>query len=138
MAERHFAAGGVIIKREIAGLKVLLIKDSYGHWTWPKGHTEEGETPEETAVREISEETGLEKLKVLELLGKQEYYYTLGGKRIFKTVHVFLVEAAGDEPLRVQAEEIEEARWFDPEEALDTIEYKGSRDLLEKGLDIYG
>jgi diadenosine hexaphosphate hydrolase (ATP-forming) len=137
MTERHFAAGGVIIKREGTGLKVLLIKDSYGHWTWPKGHTEEGETPEETAVREISEETGLKELKVLELLGKQEYYYTLEGKRIFKTVHVFLVEASGDEPFNVQTEEIEEARWFDPEEALDTIEYKGSKDLLEKGLDIY-
>jgi 8-oxo-dGTP pyrophosphatase MutT (NUDIX family) len=137
MVKRHFAAGGVIIKREGSLLKVLLIKDSYGHWTWPKGHVEEGETPEETALREIFEETGLKQIKILSLLGKQEYYYTLAGEEIFKTVHIFLVEETADEPLNIQTQEIEEGRWFAPEEALDTIEYKGSRDLLEKGLNIY-
>ena len=132
--QRQYASGGVVITKEDGETKVLLIKDSYGHWTWPKGHPEGDETPEEAALREISEETGLKKLKILELLGKQEYWFTFEGVKIFKTVHIFLVEADPDQTLSVQLEEIQEAKWFSPEEALKTIEYKGSRDLLEKAL----
>jgi len=134
MAERQFAAGGVVIKRENDELKVLLIKDSYGHWTWAKGHIEEGESPEEAAVREISEETGLSKVKIIGLLGKQEYYFTFNDKKIFKTVHVFLLNADVEEKIVVQTEEIQEAVWCSPEDALNTIEYEGSRALLEKGI----
>ena len=70
--ERQFAAGGVVIKKDMETLRVLLIEDSYGHWTWAKGHIEDGESPEQTAVREVSEETGLADLQILEKLGKQE------------------------------------------------------------------
>ncbi|MDP8299677.1 MAG: NUDIX domain-containing protein [Candidatus Tantalella remota] len=135
--EDQIAAGGVVVKKEDDRLSVLLIKDSYGHWTWPKGHAEAGETPVETAVREISEETGLTRLSVLEELGTQEYYFTLNDKKIFKTVHIFLVEASGDEELVIQTSEILEGEWFSPEVALETIEYEGSRGLLEKGINTY-
>ncbi len=137
MTENRYGAGGVVIKEEKGHAMVLLIKDSYGHWTWAKGHIEKGETPAETAVREISEETCLKKLEVVEELGKQEYYFMLHGKRIFKTVHIFLVKAFDGEGLLAQKSEIMEARWFGPEEALEKIEYKGSRDLLAKGIDVF-
>lgn len=137
MTENRYGAGGVVMKEEKGCARVLLIRDSYGHWTWAKGHIEKGETPAETAVREISEETGLKKLEVIEELGKQEYYFMLNGKRIFKTVHIFLVRAFDGEPLTAQRSEIMEARWFSPEEALGKIEYKGSHDLLAKGIDIF-
>ncbi len=117
--------------------EVLLIKDSYGRWTWAKGHIERGETPEEAAVREISEETGLKELKILEELGKQEYFFTLKGEKIFKTVHVFLVQASGDEKLDIQTSEIQDGKWYGPEEALEKIEYKDSAPLLEKGIEIF-
>ena len=135
--ERQFAAGGVIIKKEKNRPRVLLIKDSYGHWTWPKGHIEKGESPEQAAVREISEETGQSKIEVIERLGKQEYYFTLKGKKIFKTVYIFLVKAAAREKLKVQTSEIEAAKWFWADEALNTIEYKGSRSTLEKGIEAF-
>ncbi len=135
--EKQLAAGGVVVKKEDDALRVLLIKDSYGHWTWPKGHAEAGETPEETALREISEETGLTRLDVLEELGIQEYCFTLDDKKIVKTVHIFLVEASGDEELIIQTAEILEGKWLSPEEALETIEYEGSRELLEKGIKAY-
>jgi len=134
LAERQFAAGGVVIKKEEEKIHVLLVKDSYGHWTWPKGHIEKGETAEKAAMREISEETGLEETCIVEKLGEQEYYFTLKGKKIFKTVYIFLLEADPHEKLIVQKAEIREARWFPPEEALETIEYKGSKALLEKGI----
>ena len=119
------------------GAEVLLIKDSYGRWTWAKGHIEEGETPEEAAVREISEETGLKELKILKELGKQEYFFTLKGEKTFKTVHVFLVEASGGEELNIQISEIQEGKWYSPEDALDRIEYKDSKPLLKKGIEIF-
>lgn len=135
--ERQFAAGGVIIKEEGNRPRVLLIKDSYGHWTWPKGHIEKGESPEQAAVREISEETGQSKIEVIKRLGKQEYYFTLKGKKIFKTVYIFLVKASAREKLKVQTSEIEAAKWFWPDEALNTIEYKGARAMLKKGIEAF-
>ncbi|MBD3296438.1 MAG: NUDIX domain-containing protein [Candidatus Omnitrophica bacterium] len=132
--QKRTAAGGIVVTRDKDGVRVLLIKDSYGRWTWPKGHTEGDETPEETSVREVSEETGLEELKILSAVGKQEYWYTLEGQKIFKTVRIFLIEAAPGQDLSIQKEEIAEGKWFSPEEALEKIEYKGSRELLEKGL----
>ena len=132
--KKHYAAGGVVIKKENDGLKVLLIKDSYGHWTWPKGHIEENESPLEAAMRESSEETGLKEVRILEKLGTQEYYYTLEGYRIFKTVHIFLFGAEGDEKPVAQDSEIQDVCWLAADEALERIEYEGSRGLLEKGI----
>ena len=82
MTETQFSAGGVVIKPSGDGCEVLLIKDSYGHWTWAKGHIEQGETPQEAAAREITEETGLKTLEVLEEIGKQQYWFSLEGKYI--------------------------------------------------------
>jgi len=135
--EHQFAAGGVVVKKEEAALKVLLIKDSYGHWTWPKGHIEEGETSKEAAIREISEETGLVNLNLLEPVGEQEYEFTFNGNKIFKTVYIFLVEATGEEKLKAQTEEIQGAQWFNTEKALSMIEYEGSREILEKGIESF-
>jgi len=127
----------VVIKKDGDEIKILLIKDGYGHWIWPKGHIEPGEEPENTALREISEETGQHKLRVLEELGKQEYYFTLKGKKIFKTVHVFLIRSDGSEDLDIQTSEIQTGEWLSPEDALKRIEYKESRNLLKKGIEIF-
>jgi len=127
----------VIIKKEKGRPRVLLIKDSYGHWIWPKGHIEKGETSEEAALREISEETGLKKIRIEERLGKQQYFFTLQGKRIFKTVHMFLVKANAREKLVIQTSEIEKGRWFWAGDALKTIEYKGSKEFLKKGIRLF-
>ena len=134
---RQFAAGGVVIKRERARPKVLLIKDSYGRWTWAKGHIEKGESAESAAIREISEETGLKKLELVERLGKQEYFFTLKGTRIFKTVYVFLVKASAREKLCIQISEIEAGRWFWGEDAVKKVEYKGQAAFLKKALRIF-
>ncbi len=134
---RQFAAGGVVIKKERGRPRVLLIKDSYGRWTWPKGHIEKGESPCVAALREVKEETGQKNIEIIKELGKQEYYFTFKGKKIFKTVHVFLIEASGREKIVIQASEIQKAKWFWSEEALEKIEYKGSYALLRKGIRIF-
>lgn len=137
MTVREFSAGGIIIKRFKDDFRVLLIKDGYGRWTWPKGNIEKKETSQETAIREIKEEVGLRNIKVIDSIDLIKYFYKLKGELIFKTVSLFLVEAVGDESITPLKSEIQDANWFELDEALKTVEYKGARRLLQKAIDRY-
>lgn len=135
MRGKEFSSGGVIIKKYPDGLKVLLIKDGYGRWTWPKGNIEAGEKPEEAAIREIREETGLKNIEIIDKVTDIKYFYRLKGRLISKTVHLYLFEGRGEEELKVQRSEIEDAEWLSPEAALERVEYKGSKEVLKKAID---
>jgi 8-oxo-dGTP pyrophosphatase MutT (NUDIX family) len=128
--KREISAGGVVFNRELG--KVLLIKDSYGRWALPKGHIEKGESSEQAALREISEETGLKQLTAVAKLGQVKYFYNLKGENIFKMVVFFLVEAK-DTELKHEWE-IKDAKWFKPDDALETIEYANSKALMKKAV----
>ena len=134
MAKREFSAGGLVVKRERGRLKLLLIKDGYGKWTWPKGNVKKEESSEDTALREIGEETGLKQLRIIERLGKIDYFYRAPGGLIFKTVYLFLMATKGEEKLQIQTSEIQEAKWFTPGEAMKTVAYSGSKELLKKAI----
>ena len=134
--EKRIAAGGVVVRKAEDGIKVLLIKDSYGHWIWPKGHAEEGETVSETAIREVQEETGIKELVILQKVGQQEYIYPFEGIDILKIVYIFLMETS-QENLVIQTSEIDEGKWFSMEEAIDVIGYEGSNVILKNALDTY-
>src|SRR5438874_1591299 len=103
-----------------------------GVWALPKGKIDAGESPAETAVREVREETGVEG-RLVEKLGDVRYVYTAsckGGERIFKVVSFFLLRAgrgrigAIEEAMRV---EVAEARWLPLEEAPRLLPYGGPR-----------
>ncbi|KJJ85400.1 NUDIX hydrolase, core domain protein [Candidatus Omnitrophus magneticus] len=131
----QISAGGVIIKKTLTGnLEILLIKDKYGHWTWPKGHIEKGETLEETALREIEEETGVKNLLLISKLAVQKYIFTFNKKKIFKKVHLFLFHLLTDVKITPQASEIDDAKWFPAPDAINIIEYKGAKEILEKAV----
>ncbi|UCB57209.1 MAG: NUDIX hydrolase [Candidatus Omnitrophota bacterium] len=137
MAKREFSAGGIVFKKKDRGFEILLIKDSYGRWTWPKGKIDKGEKSLDAAVREIEEEVGLKDVDVLGRIGRTNYFYRLKGGLIFKTVFFFLMEAKGNEKLKIQKGEINDARWFKSSEALEKVEYKGAREMLEKAINMY-
>ncbi len=137
MAKREFSAGGIVFRRRGKGFKVLLIKDAYGRWTWPKGNIDTGEKSQDAAVREIKEEVGLENIRILAKIGRNNYFYRLKGDLIFKTVFFFLMEANSNEKLKVQKAEINDAHWFNPEDALKTLDYKGAKEMLEKAIKMY-
>jgi len=137
MANREFSSGGIVFRKKGRVVEVLLIKDSYGRWTWPKGHIDKDEKSPDAALREIREEVGLENVRILEKVGRTNYFFRLKGELIFKTVFFFLTEADPDEKLKVQQEEIKDARWFNPQEALKTVEYKGAKEILEKAINMY-
>ena len=128
--KREISAGGVVYNRKKK--KILLIKDSYGRWAFPKGLIEKGETTEQAALREVEEETGLKELKIVKKLGSIKYIYTLKGKRIFKIVTFFLMET---ERIRLKPQwEIQGAKWFEPRAALEKISYGNSISILRAAL----
>lgn len=134
-ASREVSAGGVVYRRTPAGSEFLLIRAN-GRWAFPKGNIEMGEKPEAAALREIAEETGLPpvRLRTMRALPPIEYAFQWQGRLVFKTVHNFLVEARADAPLSPQLSEIEEARWFGPEEARRTLSFKNSRETLDAAI----
>lgn len=134
-AVREYTAGGVVFRVKNGGLEFLLLQDVKGRWSIPKGHVESGETLEQTAVREIGEETGLNKIKIIDKLDKIHFFYRMNGKLIFMTTFVFLMEATEpDETLEPEKSEgIIDVSWFDEAAALRAIEYKATRVLVEEG-----
>lgn len=137
-AVREFTAGGMVYRRTgIDQVDILMIQDRLGRWTIPKGHVEEGESLEQTAEREIGEETGLTKLAIKDKLDKIHFFYRKEGKLIYMTTHVFLIEALGDTDALVpeDSEGIADVKWFTKDEALSLIEYKDTERLFNLGLE---
>ena len=136
-AVREYTAGGMVFRRTgVDQIDILMIQDLLGQWTIPKGHVEEGESLEQTATREIAEETGLDNLVIRDKLDKIHFFYRKEGKLIYMTTHVFLIEALGntDALIPEDSEGIVDAKWFPKDEALQLIEYKDTEKLFKMGL----
>ncbi len=130
------SAGGLVI--DATGTKGLLIgrkdlKDSKGErllWSLPKGHIEEGETPEQAAIREVCEETGIES-EISHALGVIDFWFMAGGKRIHKTVHHYLFKETGG-VLAPQITEVDDVGWFPLEEIVSMLAYPDEKKLIAK------
>ncbi len=132
---REPTSGGIIFRHDEKGdIEILLIQDTKDRWTIPKGHIEEGETAQQTAVREIGEEVGLFDIDVLGWLGKIHFRYRRIDRLVLMTTQIYLVRANGD-PNSIKKEEwMNGIKWFKFNEALDAIEYEdiGTLMLLAK------
>jgi 8-oxo-dGTP pyrophosphatase MutT (NUDIX family) len=121
--------GGVVVR----GGDVLVITPAGRRITGlPKGGPERGETPEQTATREVREETGIT-AKVREALGDVEYWYRRGGRRVFKTVHFFLFDFVSGSTAD-HDHEVDDARWIPLRDAAESLSYPGERALIERVL----
>ena len=113
--------------------QLLMIHDSYGRWTFPKGLIEEGESARDAALRELAEETGVAG-RILGELGAVRYFYTRSDKQIVrKQVWFYLVEAQSEE-LRPQVEEVADARWVTPHEAKQRLAYRNMHPVLGRAM----
>jgi len=97
-------------------------------WTLPKGTPLRNETTEETAVREVAEETGLE-VRITGPLSHIEYSFVQSGTRIHKTVHYFLMEPVGGD-LERHDHEFEQVRWIDFADAPTVLTFETERALV--------
>lgn len=121
------SCGAVVFRNENGQKKYLLIRNKRSaHWGFPKGHIEPGETNEETAIREVLEETGLH-INILPGFAKSSEY-TIQGK-IEKSVIIFLAETK-EIDYSLQVEEIEECGWFDFDSAMNILNYDNDKRIL--------
>ncbi|RLC61218.1 MAG: NUDIX hydrolase [Chloroflexota bacterium] len=132
----QLSAGGVVCRRNPAGqLEVVLIATQGGErWGLPKGLVEKGESLEETALREVREETGLE-AEILERLEPIEYWFWWdeeGQKvRYHKKVYFFLMAyRSGD--VAQHDFEVEDVRWFPIDQAIERASYRTEREVLQQ------
>jgi 8-oxo-dGTP pyrophosphatase MutT (NUDIX family) len=128
------SAGGLVIDRRGTGASAALIGrvDRRGRleWVLPKGHVEDGETPEQAAVREVREETGLH-ARVVSPLGEIDYWFVVGDRRVHKTVEHFLLEATGGD-LSTEDIEVAEVAWVRLAELPARLRYASERRLLDQ------
>lgn len=101
-------------------------------WGLPKGGVEPGETPPQTALREVAEETGMSGVVERELGSIDYWFYARDrGGRVHKTVHYFLVRATGG-TTEAHDHEVREARWVDVRDALRLMTYPNEREMVRK------
>jgi 8-oxo-dGTP pyrophosphatase MutT (NUDIX family) len=130
-ASEETSAGGVIFRRGEDGTRILLIKDAYRNWGFPKGHVEAGEDAAAAALREITEETGLAELINHGRIQDIDWFFRFRGKLIHKTCTFFLVESPSGEPQPQHDEGITATRWLSFDEAQRTLSYANARDVLK-------
>jgi 8-oxo-dGTP pyrophosphatase MutT (NUDIX family) len=133
-AKIELSAGGVIHRRTSEGVtEVLLIKDSYGNWGFPKGHVEAGESLEEAAVRECREETGLDRLELIGPIGTSDWYFRAGGALVHKFCDYFLITADPREQASPQTREgIQACVWLSLDKAESQVTYVNAGQILRR------
>ncbi|MDV6010993.1 NUDIX hydrolase [Haloechinothrix sp. LS1_15] len=130
------SAGGLVVDQDRTHVVLIGRLDRSGSllWSLPKGHIEEGESREQTAVREVKEETGIS-ARVLESLGTIDYWFVADRKRVHKTVHHFLLEATGGELSNADSE-VTDVAWVPFGELAGVLAYADERKLAAKAQEV--
>ena len=132
------SAGGIVVRFD-DGIPSLVVgarrrEPNIFTWTLPKGTPNDGETREQTALREVREETGLE-VRITDILESIEYWFIQRGTRIHKTVHYFLMEPVGGD-LERHDHEFDQVRWIRFDEAASLLTFETERALVGRAAEI--
>lgn len=128
------SAGGLVVNLSRGEAALIGRLDRRGTllWSLPKGHIEAGETAQQTAIREVHEETGIDGV-VLAELGSIDYWFVVENRRVHKTVHHFLLEATGGE-LSDEDVEVTEVAWVALGELDELLAYADERRLVRRAI----
>jgi len=127
------AAGGVVLRGSRDDLEVVIAgRDSDRTWVFPKGTPDRGETIEETALREVREESGLD-VEIVRPIGTIDYWFAVPGERVHKIVHFFLMRPCGGD-VSLHDHEYDEVRWVTVSEARRMLTYDTYRDMLDRAV----
>ena len=124
------SCGGVVFTRNNDEIRYVIIQHLGGHWGFPKGHMEPGETEENTALREIQEEIGIS-AKLIDGFRVEEQYPLPNKPGTTKMVVYFLAEYAGQE-ISNQKEELKAAYLLSYEEAVNQLTFEETKRILAK------
>lgn len=114
---------------------VLIVQHGAGHWSFPKGHPEPGENPQQVAARELQEETGLTVKRFLsETPLREQYQFMVKGERVYKTVTYFLAEVEGE--VIVQAAELRDAEWVPLNECAAHVTFPATKNLCKQTMEL--
>ena len=129
------SCGAVVFRNKNNNIQVLLIRHlNGGHWAFPKGHVEKGETEEQTALREILEETGL----AVELDNRYRQVVSYSPKKdVVKDVVYFVATASSDAATVAQEEEISQIVWVDMHKAADYVSFDNDKKVLLGAIEHY-
>ena len=122
--------GVIPLTKERGHWEVFLIQHQRGgYWGFPKGHAEKGETPEETAFRELKEETNLELVRYIRSEPfHEQYQFTMDGKRVSKRVSYYAAEVSGR--VELQSQEIQDGMWVLFPDALVKVTHSEGKSIL--------
>ena len=126
----QFSAGGITVK----GQEILLCQHSQHHgWVFPKGligDKNENESKEETAIREVKEETGIDG-KIIKTLTPVEYWFVYEGEKVKKTVYYFLMEHVGGD-IAQHDHEMENVEWLPKDKVEEKLTYKSDKKVWQE------
>jgi len=135
-AREERSAGGIVYRVQDGAPRVLLIRDSYRNWGFPKGHVQAGEDEADAALREVREETGLDDLTMRGDAGTIDWYFRFRGRLVHKTCRFFVMEAQHARTKPQKEEGITVCRWVSADEALALLSYDNAREVLRRALEL--
>jgi 8-oxo-dGTP pyrophosphatase MutT (NUDIX family) len=131
MTEEAVSAGAILFRDTRGQREYLLLKSRPGDWEFPKGGVEADEELQQTAIREVREEAGIEDFRLVDGFREEyDYVFEANGKTIHKTVHLFI--ARSFEASAELSKEHRDLQWRDYEQAVNTITQDGPREIFKQ------
>jgi bis(5'-nucleosidyl)-tetraphosphatase len=125
------SAGAIVFRRENEEIKYLLIQYGWGHWEFPRGMIEKGETLEETARREVKEEVSIEDIEFIPGFKEwTKFFFKLKGKNIMK-IATFLLAETKTKEVKLSYEH-KDFKWLSYKEALEQLTFKNAKEIIKK------